>query len=77
MKGSRRGGVGVAAAAACVDGGGPESCQLHRTGTAGTWHCGYWQEKVDRGSWRKYGADRGADQDLWVHTGYTREKEKG
>lgn len=60
-------GRGAAEGAVCVGGGGPGD-PVCRPGAAGTGHCGRWLETTHRGSWRKCGAGRGADLDLWVHT---------
>lgn len=63
---SCRGRVVVAAAAAAaalsVDGLGGPMC---KAGTAG--NCGCWG-RIHLGSWKRSGADRGADRGLWVHT---------
>lgn len=48
--------------AACVDEGGLGGL----TDRAG--RCGCWVDRIHLGNWRRCGADREADLDLWVHT---------
>lgn len=74
VRDKRSGHVGVDDAV-CVDEGGPGGL-MYRAGTAGTGHCGCWLEMVHLGSWRRYGADREAGPDPWVHTVQTVEREE-
>lgn len=59
---SCRGRAVAAAAAVNVDGLGGPMC---KAGSAG--NCGCWG-RIHLGSWKRSGADRGADRGLWVHT---------
>lgn len=74
MRGNRRGHV-AADDAVCVDEDGPGGL-MYRAGAAGTGHCGCWLETIHLGSWRRSGADREADLDLWVHTVQTVKMDK-
>lgn len=53
--------------AVCVDVGGPGGLMC-KAGSAGARHCGCWLGRIHLRSWKRSGADREADQDLWVHT---------
>lgn len=66
VRDKRSGRVGVDDAV-CADGGGPGGL-TGKAGAAGIGRCERWLETVHLGSWRRYGADREADQDPGVHT---------
>lgn len=66
MKDSCRGRVGVDDAV-CEDEGGP-GYLMHKAGIAVTGYCGCWLEMIHLGRWTRYGADKEAALDLWVHT---------
>lgn len=66
VKDSCRGRVG-ADDAVCEDEGGP-GYLMHKAGIAVTGYCGCWLEMIHLGRWTRYGADKEAALDLWVHT---------